>query len=311
MEAEILNFNITKVNHNGWHESYKLSNGIIDIIVLTDVGPRIIHFGFTGERNELKEYAEMAGLCGGNDWRIYGGHRLWCAPEDKNSTYVPDNSKVNFTSDNHSVTLMRDVNSGAKIRKIINISLASDEPSILVKHKIVNVSKEDIFLSPWALTVMAPGGKAIIPLPPRGEHPESLNPNSSITLWPYTDMSDPHWTWNKEHIVLKQSSKLLNPQKIGVLNKNGWLGYYNDSHFFLKTFDYIDGEVYPDLGCNSEVFANDEMTEIESLGPLTIVKSGEEVNHEERWYLFKDIKEPKTDKEINTIVLPMLEKIDN
>jgi len=45
--------------------------------------------------------------------------------------------------------------------------------------------------APWALTVMPPGGTCIIPLLPRGTHPEDLLPGNLLTLWLYTDMSDP------------------------------------------------------------------------------------------------------------------------
>ena len=49
------------------------------MIATTDVGPRIIRFGFVGEENEFKEYEDTTGQVGGDEWRIYGGHRLWHA----------------------------------------------------------------------------------------------------------------------------------------------------------------------------------------------------------------------------------------
>ena len=39
--------NVNKVPFNGWQNCYKVSNGVIDLIVTSDVGPRIIYFGFS------------------------------------------------------------------------------------------------------------------------------------------------------------------------------------------------------------------------------------------------------------------------
>ena len=65
-----------KVSYAGWPNCIKLSNGQIELIVTTDVGPRIMRFGFVGGQNLLNEYKDQVGKTGGDEWRIYGGHRL-------------------------------------------------------------------------------------------------------------------------------------------------------------------------------------------------------------------------------------------
>ena len=59
-----------KIDYKGWPNSYRLSNGTVDLVVTTDVGPRIIRFGFVGGENEFKEYEDMLGKTGGDEWRI-------------------------------------------------------------------------------------------------------------------------------------------------------------------------------------------------------------------------------------------------
>ena len=86
--------NIKKIKYSGWKNCYFLSNRLIELIVTTDIGPRIIKFGFVNERNEFREVPEHAGLTGGQQWRSYGGHRLWHSPEDKIRTYVADNYPI-------------------------------------------------------------------------------------------------------------------------------------------------------------------------------------------------------------------------
>ncbi len=47
-----------------------------------------------GKENLFYLNPEQAGNRGGDEWKIYGGHRLWCAPEVKEFTYFPDNLPV-------------------------------------------------------------------------------------------------------------------------------------------------------------------------------------------------------------------------
>ena len=82
------------VQYGGWQNCQRISNGTIEIIATTDVGPRIIRFGFVDGENEFREVPEHAGLTGGDEWRSYGGHRLWHAPENKPRSYLPDNDTV-------------------------------------------------------------------------------------------------------------------------------------------------------------------------------------------------------------------------
>ncbi|GAJ16373.1 unnamed protein product, partial [marine sediment metagenome] len=52
-------------------------------VVTTDVGPRIVRFGFVGDQNLFREFKQQQGKTGGDKWLIYGGHRFWHAPEEK------------------------------------------------------------------------------------------------------------------------------------------------------------------------------------------------------------------------------------
>jgi len=79
------------VKFKGWKNNVRLSNGQVEVIVTTDVGPRIVRFGFVGERNLFAEFKDQQGGTGEKDWMIRGGHRFWIAPEEKPKTYELDN----------------------------------------------------------------------------------------------------------------------------------------------------------------------------------------------------------------------------
>ena len=54
---------IEKTDFGGWPNCYRISNGEIELVVTSDVGPRIMRYGFPGGRNFFKEFpAQLAGL---------------------------------------------------------------------------------------------------------------------------------------------------------------------------------------------------------------------------------------------------------
>ena len=93
------------VDFGGWANSIRLSNGEIELVVTTDVGPRIIRLGFVGGQNLFHNYPSTLGRTGDPEWNNYGGHRLWHAPEVFPRTYTPDNVPVEHAWDGKSLTL--------------------------------------------------------------------------------------------------------------------------------------------------------------------------------------------------------------
>ena len=71
----------------------------------------------------------------------------------------------------------------------------------------------------------------------------------------------------------------------------GWVAYLNDGTLFIKRFPHEKGKHYPDHGCNFETFSNQEMEEIESLGPLVKLGAGKSVEHTEHWELAGNVQD--------------------
>jgi len=271
------------VSYHGWRECLRLSDGDWELIATTQVGPRLLRFGFVGGQNLFWEHPDQQGATGGNEWRIYGGHRLWHAPEHPLRTYAPDNDPIEWEWDGTRLHLRQPTEPHTGIQKEIEIHWY--DGAIEVVHRLINHNLWSVELSAWALSVMAPGGRAILPQEPFQPHPEALLPVRPLALWAYTDMSDPRWRWGKRYIQLCQDSTTSAPQKAGVLNRQGWMAYYRDGELFLKRFDCFPDALYPDFGCNCEVFTNAEMLELETLSPLTRLLPGATLEHTERWSL--------------------------
>jgi len=297
---------LEKTEYRGWPNCYRLSNGLIDLVVTTDVGLRIIRFGFVGEENELKEYDDTAGMVGGDEWRIYGGHRLWHAPEARPRSYCPDNSPVILKEHADFVRVIQPTETTTGIQKEIDIRLSPADVHVEVTHRLRNTNLWALELAPWALSVMAPGGAAIMPLPPRRSHQESLLPTNTIALWAYTDMADPRWRWGKKYVLLNQDPNRHAPQKVGVMVTDGWAAYARAGHLFVKQFSYVEDARYPDLGCSVEAFTNADMLELETLGPLVHLQPGAAVEHVEQWHLFRDVPTPQNDVDVDRDVLALV-----
>jgi len=302
------NVRMEKVSYGGWPNCIKLSNGQIELIATTDVGPRIMRFGYVGGQNLLKEYKDQLGKTGGDEWQIYGGHRLWHAPEHAVRTYFLDNSAIKHSWDGKTLKLTQDVETTTGIVKEIEVTLDSKGNHVKVLHRLINTNMWDIEASPWAMSVMAQGGRLILPQEPYRSHPEYLLPARPLVLWHYTDMKDPRWIWGTKYIQLKQNPKVAKKQKAGLLNKVGWGAYYLNGQLFIKRYPYNPEATYPDMGCNTETFTNDEMLEFETLGPLTkIPADGGKVEYVERWSLFK-VKVGEDESEIDKKVIPLVKK---
>jgi hypothetical protein len=302
---------VEKVEYGGWKNNLRISNGDAELIVTLDVGPRVISYRLANGKNVFKNFADQMGKSGESDWVPRGGHRLWTAPEDLTRTYSPDNSPIEY----------KEVPGGARviqptdkygIHKEMEVRLEPSGSRVTVLHQILNAGQEETELAVWALTIMAPGGVEIIPLPPHHPHPgppqnarspKDFAADLSMTFWPYFDFKDPRWNFGTNYVTLRQDAS-KGPTKIGVSHRVGWVGYLNEGTLFIKRFGYQEGKHYPDNGCNFETFTNQDMLEMESLGPLGKLAPGKAVQHTEHWQLVGNVEDFQDEAGIDKNVRP-------
>lgn len=291
---------VHKISYAGWANCVQVSNGIVDIIATTDVGPRIIRFGFVGDVNEFCEKADQVGKTGGDEWYIYGGHRLWHSPEAKPRSYMPDNNPVAWSLIDDGIKLSQDTEPETHIKKEMEVMLCPDKACVKVVHRLINKGLWPVKLAPWALTVVATGGKEIVPQPQKDT---GLLANRVLALWPYSKMNDHRVYWGDKYITLLQDPNCEPPFKFGIPNEDGWAAYVNHNHMFVKRYQHKADAVYPDFGVSFETYTTDFMTEIESLGPLVELQPEASVEHVEEWMLFDNISMPSNDEsEIEALI---------
>lgn len=277
-----MSITVKEISYKSFGRCLELSNEKCDLLVTLDVGPRIIRFGFKGRENLFCENTEFKVKSGDEYWYIYGGHRLWHSPEANPRTYYPDNYPVDYEKIEGGIK----VSVYEKWRQVIKemeIILDERESKVKIVHRIINKNAWDIELSVWALTVMDKGGVEIIPVNTKDTE---LLPNMNIAIWPYTKLNDKRVTWGEEYITIRQDENAIVPFKIGLNNQSGWAAYINHGVTFIKRYQHIEGETYPDFGVSYETYTNNFMLEMETLSPLKRIKPDEYIEHIEEWEIF-------------------------
>lgn len=269
-----------------WDDCLRLSNGSVELVGTTGVGPRVLSCGFADGENLFFTDPDQEPMPGQAPFTIYGGHRLWHAPEDEERTYVPDNEPIEWESIDDGVRLVQPTEAETGIQKSVSLRLAADEPVVEVTHELSNEGRWPVELAPWAISVMRAGGRAVVPLS-RGE--DALLPDRSVALWPYDSLADDRLSLDDETILVDQDSEGDGRFKIGATGADEWAAYVVDGTGFVKTFAYDADATYPDRGSAVEVYTDDSVLELETLGPMRELAPGESAVHSETWRLVADV----------------------
>jgi hypothetical protein len=301
---------VEKTDYKGWRNCYRVTNGEIEMIVTGDVGPRIIRFGFVGGQNLFKEFPDQLGKSGEEKFQLRGGDRVWKAPEDPVATWAPDNVPVEVQVTPTGLVAREPSEPLTKLQKEIEISMEPSGTQVKVSHRIANHSLFPLEFAPWALTMMAQGGIAVVGFPPRGRHPINLEATNPLVMWAYTDLSDPRWKFTKKYLTLRQDPNNHEAQKLGLFNPDTWAAYLLNGEVFIKRTKADPSKTYPDFGCSFETFTNNEFLEIETLGPMTKLSPGQTVEQVEHWALFRDVKPAAlTDDDLDRVLLPLVKSV--
>ncbi len=265
--------------------SVLITTNSLELRVHFDFGPRILHFGPKDGPNLLKVFSRIPPDPDDGIWHIYGGHRLWRAPEDPILTYVPDNTPCRFDSTSRSILCTSRTSRPDDCDRQIEIFPGEPDGSVRLVHRLINQSPKAIRCALWSLTVMQAGGVARIPIPERGQHPRDLLPNHALIYWPYSDPRDPRLITEDDCFAVRSDPSIDRPFKIGFHRIPCQMQYDNMGWRFRKhVVPVLTGE-YPDLGATCEVFVNADMLELETLSPLLTILPGSDAEHTEIWNL--------------------------
>ena len=271
-------------------ECVEIANDYLSLLASISVGPRILHCATPAGENLFAELPGVTLECpGAGDFHFYGGHRLWAAPEDPGSTYLPDDRAVCFEELEDGLRLTEDPHERSPLRKTLEIRMTTGSAGAVVRHTLTNQGATSLRLAPWAITQFAPGGVAILPQCGIGPNGSPVLPNRQLALWPYTDLGSEALRW-RDQAILIQAGMRHGKLKLGYPNPAGWLGYWREGTLFVKRADYHAGADYVDLGSSSECYCDPRFLELETLGPAAHLEPGCSTEHTEVWSVHEHVR---------------------
>lgn len=272
-----------------------MTNGVIEVYVTVDVGPRIIRYGFVGGQNLMcdnrnaatpKCDAEFEGFFGkGKKWEILGGHRIWTSPESYPNSYYPDLNPVKYEITEQGAIFTPNAETENGMQKQLEIKIDPDDSNIYVTMSVTNIANKPQEFSVWGLTVSATGGTLIVPM---NDNDTGLLANRNISVWPYTNLADDRLHFGKSYVTLRQDTNVDQALKLGFDLNQAEAYYCLGEDIFRKSYNtYHPREKYPDNNCSFETYTCATFIEVESLSPLKSVQPQETLSLTEHWSLHK------------------------
>jgi hypothetical protein len=278
------------------NDFYGLATGVLEnetmrLEYLKTAGPRIVRLSYKDGPNLLAELPQAAIATALGTYHFLGGHRLWRAPEAMPGTYAPDNDGLQVEEFPGGVRLKGRPEPGRGILKTIEIRLVPGRAAVTLRHELYNGGPETLELAPWTLTMLRLGGTAILPQPTGNADAHGLLPTRILALWPYTSINDPRLVWQDDFILIHACSSPAHA-KIGFYNPSGWMAYWLEGVLFRKTFDVSVNGTHPDSGCNAEIYCDNNVIELETLGELGRLEPCKSCFHTETWEFFDSLEQP-------------------
>jgi hypothetical protein len=267
-------------DYNDFGRCLHISNGIVELKIPLQFGIRIIYCALKGRENIFYEQpTDEKDLRSQNGWRIYGGHRIWAAPEC-DETYFPDNQPVSYSFSETGLSVVQPPDEYLHVQKSLEIHFDTEDMAcVWLRHTIRNVGSSVTKLGIWTVSAMAYG--SVLSIPFVGKRGGCV-PQRFISLWGDTDIRDPRVLWETDRLVFRHAAD-DRYFKMGLWCQEGVARCAVKGQMLEKHFDTCPNLAYPDNNVNIEVFQCRHMMEFEVLGPFVELAPGEEAVHLERW----------------------------
>jgi len=277
---------ITTTQYAG-HEAVQIEAGAVRLMATTSVGPRVLGLLTEDGRNHFAELPDMTLPCPGSDAiHLRGGHRLWAAPEDPRVTYRPDDDPVTVEEIVDGVKLSTRPDPVAGTSREIDIRVTGPE-RLTFDYRVINQTERPQRLAAWAITMMAPLGRAWLPVLTEPFDPGGFQGQRNIVLWSYARNDDPRFVLHEDAIEVRAGAladhDIEDPFKVGTSLRRGWVAHWREGVLLVKRAAHDESREYADMGASGQLYSHGDFTELETIGPLTHLEPGEAATHREDW----------------------------
>ncbi|WP_414581916.1 hypothetical protein [Scytonema sp. PCC 10023] len=271
---------VVKTSYQGWQDSWVLSNGHVEAVVVPAIG-RVMQFRFKDGEGTFWENPKIYGKATNptsTEWGNFGGDKTWPAPQSDwekitGRGWPPppafDSMPVQARVDGNNITLISPIDPFYGIRTYRTIRLHPQKPVMTISTTYEKVKGKPKEVAVWVITQMRDpiGVYAALPQP-------------SIFPQKYKKQSDQLPANLKvENGILSLTRNPKQNHKIGCdASTLLWVG---EKVVVRIDSPRVTGVSYPDQGSSSEIYTNsdpDAYVELEFLSPLKTLSSGERIN---------------------------------
>ena len=265
-----------------WGKVLWITTDFAEVGIALDFGIRVVHLSCPGMENLCYEQpADLSDGCAtAAGWKVYGGHRLWFAPES-DQTYYPDNDPVTYRIDGNCVFVEQKTEPWTGLKKLLQLTFR--EGTVDVENIFINDSDNQITGASWGVNTLS-GGTVTVDF--TGTKPGDYTPRRAISLWADTNVHDKRVQFDRNSLTATHLP-LADYFKMGLYCPQGTAVYENKGQQFTLTFRAEGPENHPDNGCNFELYLGKYFMELETLGVTRVLRPGEAASHTETWKLEK------------------------
>ena len=266
-----------------WGKVLWITTDFAEVGIALDFGIRVVHISCPGMENLCYEQPKdlSDGCATPQGWKVYGGHRMWLAPECDQS-YCPDNDPVSYEIQGASVLVTQDTEPWLGIQKQLRLTFR--ENAVDVENIFINRTDKEMTGASWGVNTLAAGGTAKVDF--AGTKPGDYTPRRIVSLWADTNVHDARVRFDQDSLTAIHKP-LADYFKMGLYVPQGKAVYENKGQRLTLTFPAEGMGNYPDNGCNFELYLGRFFMELETMGVVRTMAPGDATSHVETWQLEK------------------------
>lgn len=289
---------VEKITYRGWPDSYRLTAGGYKLVVVPEIGGRIMEYSLDG-KNIMWENPQEFGLTYpiSEDWKNYGGYKTWVAPQDIwgwPPDFMMDSGKANIQvlQSTKGLPVLKVI--GAPSRKLgvlfVKEITMDESGQVTIKQRMANIGAKKVNYGVWDVTQVQTPCYVVFPINPKTKFKDGLNCLTSEAR------NSKQFDFVDGLCIVTYMGEVTD---IASDSPGPWMLWFKGDIAYVKLFGPADKDAeYPDDGCTCEVFTSKPQlgyVEMEILGPIVDLAPGAETEMVGTWKLFK-LSQPVTDQ---------------
>jgi hypothetical protein len=274
---------VERVDYRGWAGSYKISNGTVEVVVVPQIG-RVMRYAYADGPNVLWENDALFGKVFPADaktYRNYGGDKMWVAPQSR-WTWPPDplldGSPWTVEPTPTGVKMTSQVGTVQSVRFTRDISLAAVGTEVMFRNSLLNKGERQA-MAIWQVTQVNDPDRVTMPVEITAAQGKGWYGFGRESL------DERFHTMASSTLQLRRDP--ATSRKFGARSLKGVLtAAIGATRFVTESRAYkVD---YPDQNSAQQVYLSADpykYVELEHLGPLTRMETGEVVLQTVKWHL--------------------------